>query len=417
MFSLNSFRQAAQCLIIFVFLLSGCGVKTVKTVPTPLAERKAAEFAISEPSPSLELVSKESIPSFLDDLDQNSLNLAIERSLQYLKRLRDAEVVFFGNRQSTVKEMKETLIAFRDIMHRPEPDKVKEEKIRDAFDFYQSVGDDGKGRVIFTGYYEPILEGSFTKTERYRHPLYRAPEETVAVSLGRSNEKTECLIGRVSKGEVVHYYRRAEIDESGALAGRNLEILWVDDFVDLFFLHIQGSGKIRLPDGSFIQVGYAQSNGYPYRSIANYLLEKGKIIKADQSLETIKKYLRKHPEDMAAVFNYNERYVFFRIVEGGPLGALNIPVTVGRTIASDLDLFPNGALALIRAKKPLIDRGVVISWTPFSRFVLNQDAGGAIKGPGRIDLFCGSGEEAAAVAGRLKEAGELFFLIKKMTAS
>ncbi|PIP08508.1 MAG: transglycosylase, partial [Syntrophobacteraceae bacterium CG23_combo_of_CG06-09_8_20_14_all_50_8] len=148
-----------------------------------------------------------------------------------------------------------------------------------------------------------------------------------------------------------------------------------------------------------------------------YLLEKGKIIKADQSLETIKKYLRKHPEDMAAVFNYNERYVFFRIVEGGPLGALNIPVTVGRTIASDLDLFPNGALALIRAKKPLIDRGVVISWTPFSRFVLNQDAGGAIKGPGRIDLFCGSGEEAAAVAGRLKEAGELFFLIKKMTAS
>lgn len=413
MFSLNSVRQAARCLIIFVFLLSGCGVKTVKTVPTPLAERKAAELAVSESSHFLVLVSRESIPSFLDDLDQDSLNLAIERSLQYLKRLRDADVVFFGNRQSTVKEMKETLIAFRDIMQGPEPDKVKEEKIRDVFDFYQSVGDDGKGRVIFTGYYEPILEGSFTKTERYRHPLYRAPEETVVVNLGRSNKKNERLIGRVSKGEVVPHYRRAEIDGNGALAGRNLEILWVDDFVDLFFLHIQGSGKIRLPDGRFIQVGYAQSNGYPYRSIANYLLEEGKITKAGQSLQAIKKYLREHPEDMAAVFNYNERYVFFRVVEGGPLGALDIPVTAGRTIASDLDLFPNGALALIRAKKPLIDKGVVVSWTPFSRFVLNQDAGGAIKGPGRIDLFCGSGEEAAAVAGRLKEGGELFFLIKK----
>jgi membrane-bound lytic murein transglycosylase A len=430
-FSLNSVRQAARCIIIFVFLLSGCGVKAVKTVPAPLAERKAAKLAVSEPSPSLELVSRESIPSFLDDIDQDSLNLAIERSLQYLKRLRDADVVFFGNRQSTVKEMKGTLIAFRDIMQGTEPDKVKEEKIRDVFDFYQYVGDDGKGRVIFTGYYEPILEGSFTKTERYRHPLYRAPEETVVVNPGKSNEnppsppfpkggeggfsgeKKECLIGRVSKGEVVPHYRRAEIDGDGALGGRNLEILWVDDFVDLFFLHIQGSGKIRLPDGRFIQVGYAQSNGYPYRSIANYLLEKGKITKAEQSLQAIKKYLREHPEDMAAVFNYNERYIFFRVVEGGPLGALNIPITAGRTIASDLDLSPNGALALIRAKKPLIDRGVVVSWTPFSRFVLNQDAGGAIKGPGRIDLFCGSGEEAAAVAGRLKEAGELFFLIKK----
>jgi membrane-bound lytic murein transglycosylase A len=143
------------------------------------------------------------------------------------------------------------------------------------------------------------------------------------------------------------------------------------------------------------------------------LLEKGKITRAEQSLQSIKRYLREHPEDTATVFNYNERYVFFRVVEKGPLGALDIPVTAGRTIASDLDLFPKGALALIRTRKPVIDSGAVVSWLPFSRFVLNQDTGGAIKGPGRIDLFCGSGEEAAAVAGSLKETGELLFLIKK----
>lgn len=400
MFSLTSLRQIARCLIIFVFLFSGCGVKAVKTVPVPLAERKTPELTVSKEIPFLELVSRESIPSLLDDLDRDSLNQAIERSLQYLKRLRDVDVVFFGNRQSTVKEMKETLIAFRDIMQEPEPDKAKEEKIKGTFDFYQSRGDDGKGRVIFTGYYEPILEGSFQKTERYRYPIYRTPEETV-------------VAGRVSGGEVIPHYKRAEIDESGVLAGRNLEILWVDDFVDLFFLHIQGSGKIRLPDGRLIQVGYAQSNGYPYRSIADYLLEKGKITRAEQSLQAIKKYLREHPEDMATVFNYNERYVFFRLVEGGPFSALGIPVTARRTIASDHDFFPKGALALIRARKPLIDKGAIVSWVPFSRFVLNQDVGNAIKGPGRIDLFCGSGEEAAAVAGKLKEAGELFFLIKK----
>lgn len=389
MFSSNFAVRAILCLVIFIILFSesGCGTKAVRFDSTLLSGRKTAQQSYS-----LDLIHGESIPYFFDDLDWDSLNLAIKRSLQYLERLRNEEVVFLGNRQTTVEKIKETLIAFRDIMQRSEPNNVKEKKIRDAFDFYRSIGDDGKGRVIFTGYYEPILEGSFTKTERYRYPIYRAPE---------------------NMDDAVYRYMRAEIDEFGVLAGKNLEILWVDDLIDLFFLHVQGSGKIRLPDGSFIQVGYAQSNGYPYRSIANYLLEKGKITKAELSMETIKKYLREHQEDMTSVFNYNERYVFFRIVEGGPFGALNIPVTGGRTIASDPDFFPKGALALISTRKPLLDKSNIVSWESFSRFVLNQDAGVAIKGPGRIDLFCGSGKDAAVVAGSLKEAGELFFLIKK----
>jgi membrane-bound lytic murein transglycosylase A len=215
------------------------------------------------------------------------------------------------------------------------------------------------------------------------------------------------------QGVVLPHYKRAEIESARCLTGRNLEIVWVDDFVDLFFLHIQGSGKVRLPDGRVIQVGYAQSNGFPYRSIANYMLEKGLITRNEISQQTIKNYLREHPNDIERIFNYNERYVFFRLLDKGPIGSLGVPVTGGRTIASDPEVFPKGALAFIRTRKPLLDKGEVVKWISFSRFVVNQDTGAAIAGPGRIDIFCGGGAEAADIAGRLKEGGELYFLLKK----
>jgi len=132
------------------------------------------------------------------------------------------------------------------------------------------------------------------------------------------------------------------------------------------------------------------------------------------SLDGIKRYLRVHPEEMFDILNCNESYVFFRIVEEGPVGSLNVPVTSGRSIATDASMFPRGALAFIRVKKPVIDKdGNIVSWEPFSRFVLNQDAGGAIKGPGRVDLFCGRGDDAEIMAGHLKEEGELYFLVRK----
>ncbi|MDO8721259.1 MAG: MltA domain-containing protein, partial [Syntrophales bacterium] len=317
--------------VILIFMLSGCGARTAKTLPPSFPEQQVSKSAVSKPSYALELLPAGDVPSLSDDLDGDSLELAIERSLQYFNRFKDTDVYYFGVLKSSVRKMKESLIAFRDIVKLPVPVQAKEEKIKDAFDFYRSAGDDGKGRVIFTGYYEPVLEGSFSKSEKYRYPLYRPP------------------------GEAIPRYRRAEIDGGGSLAGRNLEIIWVDDFVDLFFLHIQGSGSIRLPDGRLVQVGYAQSNGYPYRSISAYLLDEGKLTKGDLSMKSIKKFLREHPAEAASILNYNERYVFFRFVENGPLGALDVPVTGGRTIASDHNVYPKGALALIRARKPVID--------------------------------------------------------------
>jgi membrane-bound lytic murein transglycosylase A len=182
----------------------------------------------------------------------------------------------------------------------------------------------------------------------------------------------------------------------------------------VFFLHIQGSGKIVLPDGRFIQISYAQSNGRPYRSVGRYLLDHGKLSGSEMTHESIKKYLREHPEELPDILNHNESYVFFRIVEKGPVGALGLTLTAARSIATDLDLFPKGALALIRMRKPVFDEeGKIRTWESFSRFVLNQDTGGVIKGPGRVDLFCGTGSDAEKFAGSLKEKGELYFLVKK----
>lgn len=389
--------KAVGLSFFLILLVSGCGGRAVQQISGRI---------VSPPSSFLELVPSNSIDSLTDDLDVASLSLAIDRSLQYFSRFNDADVYYVGARQSTVAEMVETLKAFRDIVSGDEADQAKQRKIRDTFDFYKSRGDDKKGRVIFTGYYEPILNGSLSKTTQYRYPLYRTPDETVALNAGKS-------IGRMVKGEVLPHYKRAEIDSDKSLAGKNLEIIWVDDLVALFFLQIQGSGKVRLPDGSLIHVGYAQSNGYPYRSISNYMVDKGMLSKNDTSLPAIKKYLREHPDEIEKVFNYNERYVFFRLLDRGPIGSLGIPVTGGRTIASDPSVFPKGALALIRTRKPLIDKGEVVRWTTFSRFVLNQDTGAAIIGAGRIDIFCGGGAEAEGMAGRLKEGGEMIFLLKK----
>jgi membrane-bound lytic murein transglycosylase A len=366
--------------------------------------------------PALVLIPPEKAPRLADDLDGELLGTAIERSLEYYQGNGSNKTYGFGGLRITGKELRETLLAFRKILNSSDSAEAKTKRIGETFDIYKAVGSEDSGTVFFTGYFEPIIEGSLQKTGRYRHPIYRTPDDTVVVNLGKFNKRyrNERLVGRLNNGEVIPYFTRADIEERGTLAGRNLELIWVDDPIDIFFLHIQGSGKISLPDGSFMQVSFAQSNGRPYRSIGRYLLDKGKLTTGEISHQSLKKYLREHPEELSDIFNYNESYVFFRIVENGPIGALGLTLTSGRSIATDLDLFPRGALAFIRLRKPIFEKdGNIKSWETFSRFVLNQDTGGVIKGPGRVDLFCGTGSGAEMLAGSLKETGELYFLVKK----
>ncbi len=390
------------CLFMGFFLIAGCAAGIGRPPEKIL--------------PALVLISPDKAPPLADDLDGELLGMAIERSLQYYEGSGANETYGFGGLRVTGKELSESLLAFREIINGPDSAEVKRKRIGEAFDIYKAVGSENSGAVFFTGYFEPIIEGSLERTERYRHPIYRTPDDTVVVNLRKFDRKykNERLVGRLNNGEVIPYFTRADIEEKGTLAGRNLELIWIIDPIDIFFLHIQGSGKIRLPDGSFTQVSFAQSNGRPYRSIGRYLLDKGKLAAGEISHQSIKKYLREHPEELSDIFKYNESYVFFRIVENGPIGALGLTLTPGRSIATDLELFPRGALAFIRLRKPVFEKdGNIKSWETFSRFVLNQDTGGVIKGPGRVDLFCGTGSDAEMLAGSLKENGELYFLVKK----
>lgn len=370
--------------LLFIFL-AGCAVRPVQPVKGPEA---AALVKLSDGD----------IPVLADDLDPESLDTAIARSLEYLEKRKTA-VFRVGDCDYTAADVREGLLGFRDIFRTSVGTEDRMKRIRDGFDVYKAPGSDGKGTVLFTGYYEPVLNGSLEATDRYRYPLYKAPADLPA------------------NGTATPYLSRREIDGERALAGRGLEIAWVDDPVALFSLHIQGSGKIRLPDGRMLQVSFARSNNRPFRGIGRYMVEKGFMTSQDLSDRSIRKYLREHPEEQAGIFYYNERYIFFRVVGNGPVGALGVTVTGGRTIAVDPMIYPQAGLAFIRLRKPVLNtENGRSNWVPFSRFVLAQDVGAAIKGPGRIDLFCGGGEEAGLVAGSLKEKGDLYFLVKKKAA-
>lgn len=389
------------CLLMVFFLAAGCAAGIGKPPEKIL--------------PSLVLIPPEKAPSLADDLDGELLETAIVRSLEYYERIAGNNMYGIGDGHITGKELRESLLAFRKILSGSASVEVKRKKILNTFDLYRATGLDNQGRVLFTGYFESVLKGSLERTDEYRYPIYKTPDDVVVVNLGKFSEKykNEKIIGRLKSGELVPYFNRADIEEAGVLKGRNFELIWVNDPVDLFFMHIQGSGEIKLTDGRSVQVSYAQKNGRPNR-MAGYLLDKGKLSKSEMTHQSIKKYLREHPEELSDIFNYNESYVFFRIVENGPIGALGLTLTSGRSIATDLDLFPRGALAFIRLRKPVFEKdGNIKSWETFSRFVLNQDTGGVIKGPGRVDLFCGTGNGAEMLAGSLKEIGELYFLVKK----
>jgi membrane-bound lytic murein transglycosylase A len=395
-------------LLFMVMLVAAC------TAWMDLPEEKPIPSRVIADRPELPLETLD-VSGGVDDLDLSSLRAAIAKSLQYYDKLSVASLRF-GNREIPVRELKASLKDFLEIVNSSEPQEIKIKTIREHFEFLPPAGRDIPEGVIFTGYYVPLLEGSWVRTERFHYPLYRKPDDLIVINLAKFNGKykNEQLIGRLEHGEVVPYYTRDEIDRHGALDGRRLELLWVDDPVKLFSLHVQGSGKIRLPDGRVIVVSFAQSNGRPFRSISKALVEQGKIGAQDVSYPRIQQYLRENPSELSDLFGYNDRYIFFRQVEREPVGALGVPVTSGRTIATDRDVFPQGALSLIKTRKPLFDaNGQIRQWVPFFRFVLNQDAGAAIKGAGRVDIFCGDDANAERLAGSFKEKGDIYILLSR----
>lgn len=281
---------------------------------------------------------------------------------------------------------------------------------------YQLIQPDGSARGLVTGYYEPLLRGSRTRTERYSQPVLGAPDDLLTIDLSAvlPELKHLRLRGRLSGKRVIPYYSRAEIEER-KLAESHPEkvLLWVDEAVELFFLQIQGSGQVELPDGSRVRLAYADHNGHPYKAIGQVLADRGELPLEKASMQGIQAWARANPERLDELLKMNPGYVFFRempIAAGkdgsleGPLGAFGVPLTPGRSLAVDPRYVPLGAPVFLATTEPL-------SKVPLARLMLAQDTGGAIRGAARADFFWGFGAKALAQAGRMKQPGMMWVLL------
>jgi peptidoglycan lytic transglycosylase A len=334
-----------------------------------------------------------------DDATVDSLQQAAERGLDYVSKLPATPRQVFG-RDVSAADLKAALDG---VVAAAKKDNWPWE-ICDRLHLYRV---DLADRLLVTGYYQPELAASRTRTARFRYPLYRTPNDLVDVDLAQFCPACNGQVpkGRVKDGTLVPYYSRAEID-AGALEGRGYELAWLDDPVEAFFLHVQGSALLRFDDGVHVQISYSSSNGRPYTSLGRVLVEQGKISRDDVSLQALKNYLRAHPEEQAALMGANQRYIFFRAVVAGPIGSAGVPLTDGRSIAADPSVYPPGGLVFLRvASRDGRPQPVV------SRFALIQDAGVAITGPSRVDVFWGTGSTAEAIAGDMRNPGELYLVL------
>jgi membrane-bound lytic murein transglycosylase A len=273
---------------------------------------------------------------------------------------------------------------------------------------WRVVNPDASREGLVTGYYEPLLRGSRERSKSFSHAIYGVPDDLLVVDLGElyPELKNFRLRGRLDGRKVVPYWSRAELTpQAPALTGKAL--LWVADPIELFFLQVQGSGRVELADGRRVRVGYADQNGHPYQSIGRWLVEQGELKLEQASMQGIQAWARANPKRLNELLNANPSFVFFRELPdsgGGPLGALGVPLTSGRSIAVDPRTIPLGAPVFLATTQPASEQ-------PLQRLVMAQDTGGAIKGAVRADFFWGFGAEAGAQAGRMRQRGEMWVLL------
>lgn len=273
--------------------------------------------------------------------------------------------------------------------------------------------EDGSDTGTITGYYVPDLDGSRVRTERFSYPLYAVPDDLYVIDLRDVYPELASyrLRGRIDGRRIVPYYTRSELDAGvDTLSGK--ELFWIDDPVELFFLHIQGSGRIRLENGTSVMVNYAEQNGHPYRSIGRLLIERGAMTRDQMSMQNIRRWARENPEQVWDLLGENPSFIFFRELEPevqSPPGSLGIPLVPEISLAVDPRTIPLGAPVFLATTWPYNPR-------PLQKLMVAQDTGGAIKGQVRADFFWGMGDEAGALAGRMKQDGRLWVLLPRTEA-
>ncbi len=384
-------RVLVGCLL-GVVLVAGCQTQPpIVAVPPieydrPLPPGQLALRKITDPA---------EIPDFSGAWrDPDTLKKAIENSLDYLAKPSSGQYFPYGdvNHDRMVKSLQSFLTLLDSGARNTEINDL----IRASFDVYISVGCDDRGTVLFTGYYTPIFDGSLQRTERFRYPLYSMPEDLVKGPDGQT------LGRRDAGGQITPYPPRATIDQTGMLKGR--EMAWFSDLFEVYIAHVQGSVKLRLPDGKIVTAAYTATNGQEYAPIAEALIADGKIAKDRLSLATMIEYFKLHPDQVEHYTQLNPRYVFFQMIDTTPHGSLNEPVIPMRVIATDKSIFPRAGLAFI---------STTLSGQPFRGFVLDQDSGGAIRAPGRCDIYMGEGDLAGRMAGQTYQEGKLYYLFLK----
>jgi membrane-bound lytic murein transglycosylase A len=275
-----------------------------------------------------------------------------------------------------------------------------------SFDAYAVLAPDGAAEGLITGYYEPVLAGSRTPSARFRYPVHGTPDDLIAVDLTAVAPEVRHLRlrGRLEGRRLVPYWTRAQIEARGADFPAPV-LAWVEDPVELFFLHVQGSGQIVLEGGARVRLAYAEHNGHPYGSLGRHLVERGELALHQASMQGIKAWAAANPARLAEALAANASYVFFRELppEGGPTGTLGAPLTAGASLAVDPRAIPLGAPVFLATTWPLSQR-------PLERLMVAQDTGGAIRGAVRADFFWGTGADAGEQAGRMRQRGRLWLL-------
>ncbi|MBT8328782.1 MAG: MltA domain-containing protein [Desulfofustis sp.] len=384
-------RYRLSCLTVSIFLL----------LLNPLL------LSCGHVDPGLIEIDQGDSPFFVDDASPDSLINAIDQHLIYLSTTGKAHSFDkqFGLAQD---EFYRSLSTFRELLvANPDPIRLNQ-LIRTHFQLYQATGRDSDQEMLVTGYYEPIFEGSLKTNKDYRYPLYSHPPSLI------TSHKGENKMGRLDdSGRLVPFWTRREIETANLLEGH--EMAWLKDRFDAYLLQIQGSGRIMLPDGTTRAVHYAASNGLTYQSLGKLFVDEQIMTREEVSIDAIRTYFGSHPEQMERMLHHNPRYIFFKWGDDrGPRGSLGQVLTADRSIAVDHTIFPSGAIGYLVSRRPIFnDNGTINHWKTFGRFVLPQDSGAAIKGPGRVDLFMGNDYYAEQAAGSMKEKGSLFFLLPR----
>ena len=399
-YTAHAATQIGRVLLMVVFVTTSCGRASVVSPEKAFRETPASKVSIS------------------DDLRFADLADAIAQQHSVLTKSGDT-IMVFGERRVSRRAYAEALLKLSEVIRSSRPESEKAEYITENFEFLEWYGGKNWGEILLTSYFEPIIPGSLKHTQKFSQPLYAKPSDLVVVDLKKFSERFKdegALRGRLSEGHVTPYFSRDEIDSRGALHGRGLELCWVDP-TDAFFLQIQGSGTVKLPDGEEIFLTYAEKNGLKYEPIGKFL--KDRVAPLPVTMQRIEKMTKSMgTSERSELFAKNPSYVFFTKSKRRAITSLGIPATPGRTIAADSKYAPKGALALISFNKPDTSKPEdPATGSPpterVSRLVLHQDSGGAITGTDHVDLFWGRGDEAKKVAGILQDQARIVFLVPK----